>query len=154
MPDLYDQRGQRMTLGPRLGRGGEGEVFEVAGQPGLVAKVLYPAGRTRAKLDKVEAMLAQPPAGAYEALEGLPVLTWPRMLLHSKPSGQGQPTFVGYAMARIAPRDFVPFYQLTSAGRRKELGGNPITWDRLVPLGMRPFHPPPTTHRLGYPPGD
>lgn len=154
MPELYDQGGQRLTLGPRLGRGGEGEVFEVAGQPGLVAKVLHPAGRTRAKLDKVEAMLAQPPAGADEALGGLPVLTWPRTLLHSRPTGQGPATFVGYAMARIAPRDFVPFYQLTSAGRRMEIGGNAMTWDKLVVLGMRLCHVVRTLHRFGYAIGD
>ncbi|MEA3165906.1 MAG: hypothetical protein QOJ26_775, partial [Thermoplasmata archaeon] len=154
MPELYDGSGQKFVVGARLGRGGEGEVFEIPGQPTVVAKILYPAGRTRAKLEKVQAMLAKPPAGAYEALEGLPVLTWPRGLLHSKPAGQGPATFVGYAMTRIAPRDFVPFYQLTSAARRKGLGGPPITWDRLVLLGMRLCHVVRTLHRFGYAVGD
>ncbi|MHB1261828.1 MAG: hypothetical protein ACYC2H_08960 [Thermoplasmatota archaeon] len=152
--ELYDGRGQKLVLGARLGRGGEGEVFEVAGQPGLVAKVLHAKGRTQAKLDKVAAMLANPPAGAHEALEGLPVLTWPRAVVHSRPGGQGVATFVGYTMARIAPRDFVPFYQLTSASRRRGLGGAPITWDRLVLLGMRLCHVVRTLHRFGYAVGD
>ena len=154
MPDLFDESGQKVTLGPRLGRGGEGEVFEVAGRPDLAAKVLYANGRTQAKLDKVQAMVAKPPAGAYDALEGLPVLTWPRHVLHSKPTGQGRSTFVGYAMTRMAPRDFVPFYQLTSAARRSVLGGQPITWDRLVLLGMRLCHVVRTLHRFGYAVGD
>ena len=144
--DVFDGAGQRVTLGARLGRGGEGEVFEVAGQSGLVAKILHPKGRTAAKLEKVQAMLAKPPAGAHEALEGLPVLTWPRAVLHSRPSGQGRATFVGYAMARVQPRDFVPFYQLTSASRRASLGGPPVTWDRLVLLGMRLCHLVRTLH--------
>jgi DNA-binding helix-hairpin-helix protein with protein kinase domain len=154
MPELYDGRGQKVTLGARLGRGGEGEVFEVTGRSDLAAKLLYASGRTQAKLDKLDAMVARPPAGAHDALEGLPVLTWPRHVLHSKPTGQGRSTFVGYAMTRMAPRDFVPFYQLTSAARRSGLGGQPITWDRLVLLGMRLCHLARTLHRFGYAVGD
>lgn len=148
-PEAYDSAGRRLTLGRRLGRGGEGEVFEVAGQPGLVAKVLFPAGRTAAKLAKLEAMVASPPAGAYDPVEGFPVLTWPRTVLRS---ADGR--FIGYAMARIQPGDFVPFSTLVSGSRRQGLGGNALTWDRMVLLALRLTHVVRTLHRFGYAVGD
>lgn len=144
---LRDGQGNRVALGPRLGRGGEGEVFAVDGRPDLAAKVLSPA-RRQGKAEKVQAMVANPPSGAYDLIEGLPVLTWPRALLDD---GSG---FAGYTMTKIRPGDFVPFYQLTTAARRKDLGGSPITFDRLVLLGMRLCHVVRTLHRFGYAVGD
>jgi DNA-binding helix-hairpin-helix protein with protein kinase domain len=140
--------GRRFTLGARLGRGGEGEVFEVAGEPGLVAKILFPDGRTPARLAKLQAMVDSPPAGAHDAVEGFPVLTWPRAVLFSGPS------FVGYAMARVRPADFVPFSTLASEARRRGLGGHPLTWDRMVLLALRLTHVVRTLHRFGYAVGD
>lgn len=150
----FDGQGRRFVLGRRLGRGGEGEVFEVEGQPTLVAKVLFPKGRTAAKLAKLEAMVAAPPAGAYEAVDGFPVLTWPRSVLHSRPDRQGTGTFLGYAMVRVQPSDFVPFSTLVSEARRRGLGGNPLTWDRMVLLALRLAHVVRTLHRFGYAVGD
>jgi DNA-binding helix-hairpin-helix protein with protein kinase domain len=144
---LRDGQGRTVQLGPRLGRGGEGEVFPVEGRVDLAAKVLAPA-RRQGKAEKVQAMVANPPSGAYDLIEGLPVLTWPRTLLDD---GRG---FAGYTMTRIRPGDFVPFYRLTTAARRKDLGGPPITFDRLVLLGMRLCHVVRTLHRFGYAVGD
>lgn len=153
MREAYDGNGGRILFGERLGRGGEGEVYAVAGQPGLVAKVLLPARRA-GKHAKVRAMVEAPPAGAYDAVDGLPVLTWPREMLYAHPASRGEGTFLGYAMARMQPRDFVPFYQLTTAARRASLGGRPITFDRLVLLGLRLCHVVRTLHRFGYAVGD
>src|SRR5688500_18455758 len=61
----YNERGERLVLAKRLGGGGEGDVYEVEGQPEWCAKVLHPGRRTEAKFDKVQAMVAAPPAGAY-----------------------------------------------------------------------------------------
>jgi DNA-binding helix-hairpin-helix protein with protein kinase domain len=144
---LRDGRDQPVTLGPRLGRGGEGEVFAVEGKADLVAKILAPA-RRQGKAEKVQAMVANPPAGAYDLIEGLPVLTWPRDTLRD---GRD---FAGYTMTRVRPGDFVPFYQLTTAARRSGLGGTPITFDRLVLLAMRLCHVVRTLHRFGYAVGD
>jgi DNA-binding helix-hairpin-helix protein with protein kinase domain len=150
----YDGQGRRFVLGRRLGRGGEGEVFEVEGQQTLVAKVLLPKGRTAAKLAKLEAMVAAPPAGAYEPVDGFPVLTWPLAVLHSRADRQGASTFLGYAMVRVQPSDFVPFSTLVSEARRRGLGGNPLTWDRMVLLALRLVHVVRTLHRFGYAVGD
>ena|GEM_PF-4589259 len=37
----YNSRGEQIELGERIGVGAEGEVFEVTGRAGLVAKVYY-----------------------------------------------------------------------------------------------------------------
>lgn len=151
-PALFDGDGRPVALGPRLGRGGEGAVFEVAGDPSLCAKVLH-AGREGGKLAKVRAMVEAPPAGAYGSVEGFPVLTWPRALLFSDARRRDDATFRGYLMARVARGGMVPFYQLTSTARRQELGGT-LTWDKLVLLGMRMCHLVRTLHRFGYAVGD
>ena len=53
---LLDHRGQRVSLGRELGRGGEGAVFEVTGRPGLVAK-LYHSGIDIEKAEKLRHMI-------------------------------------------------------------------------------------------------
>jgi hypothetical protein len=145
---LVDGSGRPVALGKRLGRGGEGEVFEVVGHPGLAAKVLHP-GRGDGKAEKVRQMLAHPPAGAHDTVEGHPVLTWPRELLQDPAHG-----VVGYTMTRVLPEHFVPFFRLTSAARRQGVGGPALTWDRQVLLGMRLCHLVRTLHRFGYAVGD
>lgn len=143
-----------MPLEGALGHGGEGEVYAVAGQGAWAAKILYPARRQQNKHDKLQAMVARPPAGAYEVVEGFPVLTWPRAVLHTAPTPRGLATFQGYVMARVHPKDFVPFYQVTTPARRQGLGGAPITWDKMVLLALRLCHVVRTLHRFGYAVGD
>lgn len=142
-----DEAGQPVALGARLGRGGEGEVFELPGRPGLVAKVWGPA-RRGGKAAKLRAMMARPPDGALGLVDGLPVLTWPKGLLLER--GEA----VGYTMVRVRPQDFVPLHQVTSAARRNGLGGQPLTFDKLVLLGLRLAHVVATLHRFGYAVGD
>lgn len=149
----FDGNGQPVTLGNLLGRGGEGEVYAVASQPQMAAKILHPA-RRGGKHDKVRAMVARPPNGAYGDVEGLPVLTWPVAPLYADHRRRDGSTFVGYTMRRIAPRDFVPLYQLTASRRRNALGGTTLTWDRLVVLAMRLAHVVRTLHAFGYAVGD
>src|SRR5262245_54076586 len=54
-PDLLDERNQRIVLGTRLGAGGEGSVFEVAGTSDLAAKV-YHDPPDSARIAKLQAM--------------------------------------------------------------------------------------------------
>lgn len=151
---LVDASGTPIALEHRLGRGGEGEVYAIAGSPHLVAKLLYPKSRTQNKFDKLRAMVARPPAGAYDVVDAFPVLTWPRSLLFEEAGRIRGKRPIGYTMARIQERDFMPFYRITSSGRRRELGGAPLTWDRLVVLGIRLCHVVRTLHRLDYAVGD
>lgn len=150
----FDSQGRPVPVHSALGRGGEGEVYAVAGEPGLAAKILYPTRRRHGKYEKLEAMVARPPAGAYDLIEGFPVLTWPRTLLHQSARPRGLKTFQGYVMARVHPHDFVPFYRITTPARRLGLGGNPVTWDKALLLGMRLCHLVRTLHQFGYAVGD
>lgn len=151
---IYDERGEPIELGPRLGRGGEGEAFPVVGAADRVAKILYPLRRTKNKYEKVRAMVARPPAGAYDSIDGYPVLTWPRTLLFTSAAQRNRKTFAGYLMTAIPRRDFVPIFEVTSHARRGTLGGSPVTWDRLVLFGMRLCHVVRTLHKFGYAVGD
>ena len=142
---MADGSGRPIVLGERLGRGGEGEVFAIVGRPDLVAKRFT---RRDGKAAKLAAMLANPPPGVHGLVEGFPVLTWPRDLLRD--GGE----VVGYTMARVQTGDFVPWHAITSATRRAGLGGQALTFDKLVTLGLRLAHVVATLHRLGYAVGD
>ncbi|MBI2077731.1 MAG: hypothetical protein HYT80_05075 [Euryarchaeota archaeon] len=152
-PTVVDEHGRPWQLAEKLGAGGQGEVYAVDRNPGLAAKILFPRGRTREAHDKVRAMIAKPPPGAHELVEGFPVLTWPRATLYA-----GRPhrdAFVGYLMPRVqVKRDFVSLYQVFSSARRAELGGGGLAWDSLVRLGLRIAHVVRTLHRMGYAAGD
>jgi DNA-binding helix-hairpin-helix protein with protein kinase domain len=56
-PEVVDGRGQRLRLGPLLGRGGEGSVFELSASPDLVAKI-YHSALSAERVDKIRTMIA------------------------------------------------------------------------------------------------
>src|SRR5262249_14978672 len=56
-PEVVDGRGQRLRLGPLLGRGGEGSVFELSASPDLVAKI-YHSALSAERVEKIRAMCA------------------------------------------------------------------------------------------------
>lgn len=150
---LLDADGRTIRLGRRLGSGGEGDVYEIEGAPDEVAKVLFRSRRREETHDKVRAMIARPPPGAHDLVDGYPVLTWPRQMLYRGRVRRG--AFAGYTMRRIEiQRDFVPLYQVVSAARRGELGGASMTWDRLLLLALRISHVVRTLHRMDYAVGD
>lgn len=150
-PAYLDGDGRWVELGVRLGRGGEGEVFEVAGEPARAAKILHAQGAP-GKAEKIQQMVERPPTGAYGTIEGFPVLTWPRGILREA-RGRGTRT-AGYTMTRVHPHEFVPFFRLTTTARRREFGGRALTWDRMLLLATRLCHVVRTLHRFGYAVGD
>ncbi len=105
-PELFDHRSNPIRLGPQLGKGGEGTVYEVAGVPDLVAKVYHtpPNPRTSAKLQAMVA-LARP--------ELTKVAAWPTALLHK---GQGGDV-AGLLMPKV--RGFSEAHALYSPAHRK-----------------------------------
>jgi len=109
-PLLFNARGERVTLGHELGRGGEGAVYTLPREPQRVAKVY----------------LSTPPAEQGEKLRWMaehapPVLekraSWPLEVLHE---GGASGPVRGFTMARVSG-GFKPIHQLYStASRRKE----------------------------------
>ena len=83
MSIFWTTTGAMVHLGTELGRGGEGVVYEVHGQPDVVAKVYHQAVDS-AKAQKLEAMAALPPGPLHA------VSAWPRAALQARPSGPVQ----------------------------------------------------------------
>lgn len=90
--EILEQDGRRGRLGPKIGQGGEGAVYELEGRPGLVAKIFHQPP-TAARADKIHAMatarttaldrLTAWPTGLLMAATGEPIgLTMPRIEGH------------------------------------------------------------------------
>src|SRR5438445_13298846 len=79
---LHDSRNRPIVLGRKIGGGGEGDVYLVAGQPGFVAKIY--AKPTRDVGEKLARMIDHPPSGRRDA-GGHVNLAWPSELLYDSP---------------------------------------------------------------------
>ncbi|HEY3291641.1 MAG TPA: hypothetical protein VGK87_16030 [Anaerolineae bacterium] len=96
---VYDSARKPMTLGPELSRGGEGAVYPLPAQPGLIAKLYTHPPQDYA--DKLAWMRTHPPddPGLNISRSGVAPhasIAWPLDLLYNPP---GQ--FAGYVMPRI-----------------------------------------------------
>ena len=98
----YGRNHKIYDLGQRLGGGGEGEIYDIVGNPSLVAKIYFNSkfnpvpgnSNPRRNLkEKIETMLEQP---VQPYVNGVLTVAWPQDLLLNQ---QGQ--FVGYVMPRV-----------------------------------------------------
>jgi DNA-binding helix-hairpin-helix protein with protein kinase domain len=137
---LYDNRNQRVELGNRLGEGGEGEVFEVVGQPSAVAKVYRkpPDARQEQKL-KAMATLAQ--------ADLLKVAAWPTATLHQNPQG----SLLGILMPRVS--GYKEVHTLYSPAHRKKEFPT-ADWSFLIQVAMNCAIAVEAIHRGGHAIGD
>jgi len=101
---LLGDRGP-LRLGPRIGRGGEGEVFAVEGDATLAAK-LYRPEIAAAREAKIAAMVA---AGLSDAMR---LVAFPQAALRREGGA-----FAGFAMPRVP--DAEPIHELYAPGARK-----------------------------------
>lgn len=105
---LRDQSGNEVRLATKpFAIGGEGAVFDVPGDPGVVAK-LYNKPQSRERCDKLRAMskLCSP--------DLLKIAAWPTATLNA-----GNPAAIdGFLMPRIA--DFLEVHHLYSVAQRKK----------------------------------
>ena len=103
---LRDPTGTTWTLGRQIGAGGEGTVYLVDGDPGLVAKI-YAEPPGPEQVAKLEAMIA-----SGDELLGR-VAAWPSALL----LGNDGPA--GFLMPKLASQ--LPLHELFGPRRRQEL---------------------------------
>ncbi len=104
---IFDQQRKAVPLGKLLGRGGEGAVFEIVGEPDLVAKIYHP-DKARERQQKIAAMVA---SGIQTQVSNA---AFPLSPLY-----EGAGTFAGFTMRRIGKQK--PVHQLYSpASRRNE----------------------------------
>lgn len=114
---LQTGSGAEVVLGPRLGSGGEGDVF-TTNDPALVAKLYNKRHLTANRRDKLQLMLEKDPR--------IDALCWPTALLYH-PDG----SFAGFLMPRIDPayRELTTsVLQLGKPTVQQQLSG----WDRLA----------------------
>jgi hypothetical protein len=143
MTDVYPDGGSggpgsgggRWRLGPPLGQpGGEGQVFEIIGQPSLVAKIYradYLAAQTgrRSRLErKLTVMIGKQPTDPTLAT-GHVSIAWPRTILRGSAGGQ----CIGFAMPR-APAGIRVLHRVFSPTDLRE-DGLPYDWRFQVGVG-------------------
>jgi DNA-binding helix-hairpin-helix protein with protein kinase domain len=105
MSGYRDKAGKPLAVGPRLGKGGEGEVRLLSGEPNLVVK-LYTDGNSTQRLEKIEAMVA---AGFHKHTTSA---AFPVDCVFGRDGG-----FAGFTMAKVA--GFKPIHELYAPGSRK-----------------------------------
>ena len=108
---VYNSRRQRASLKAQpLARGGEGQVYEIEGQSGLLAKV-YTAHRSDYER-KLLWMMHNPPAQPRQPA-GHASIAWPSDLLYDQ-----RGAFIGYVMPRI--RTAAPLLSVFNPRRRAQ----------------------------------
>jgi len=138
--------GRAIALGARLGGGGEADVFEVAQDPALVAKV-YAKGKADAvRAAKVAAMAANRPQDPTERL-GHCSLAWPVETLHHDDG-----RFAGFVMPRISSTSHAILRLYNPRDRRTVLPG--FTWRYLLRTASNLASAIDALHRAGYVIGD
>lgn len=106
---FFNARGERLALGPELGRGGEGAVYALLGNPQRVAKV-YLSAPPAEQARKLQWMAENAPPGVEK------LAAWPLEVLHE---GRAGSPVRGFTMARVS--GYKPIHLLYStASRRKE----------------------------------
>lgn len=109
--------GKSLLLTAKLGSGGEGDIYEVLGQPLWAAKVYLPKNRTPEREAKLKHMLADPPhdpfAGKHVAF------AWPLELLYGE-----KREFIGFVMPKLETRKTALLFQVyhPAEARRRGLG--------------------------------
>ncbi|MEA3077712.1 MAG: hypothetical protein QOF60_2620 [Actinomycetota bacterium] len=133
-----------LTFARRLGAGGEAEVFEVAGRPGLAAKLYRRPTAERAQ--KLRVMLANPPAGTDAG--GHVAIAWPTELVVGA-SGSVD----GFLMPRIDLAATVPLFQVYNPASRVAIAPA-FTWRYLLRTARNVAAIVDSLHRAGYVVGD
>lgn len=145
MGPFFLEAGKSVPLGPKLGGGGEAEVFAVANDSSLVAK-LYHAGSSD-RIAKLRVMVGNPPEDPAIA-QGHISICWPMRLLFDH---LGSP--VGFLMRRIDYATSIPLFKIYNPlDRRRSAVG--FTWRYLVQAAANIARVVEALHARGYVIGD
>lgn len=136
---LYTSKGSEISLGSKLGTGGEGTVFEVRGSS-LVAKLYHhePDPKKQAKL----AFMAQ--SGDAELRK---YAAWPQETLHLRKGG----AVVGFLMEKVAGKQ--PIHEIYSPAHRRQEKPH-VAWDFLLFVARNTAAAFETLHGHGHVLGD
>lgn len=142
---LRDQRGKAVTLGGLLGKGGEAEVYAVAGRPGLVAKVYH--AHAPGNADKLKAMVDHPPANPMRR-KGHIAICWPESMLFDASS-----RCVGFLMPLLDRAKHRELFHLYNPMDRRVQAPN-FTWAYLLKTAENIAIVLESIHAKGYVVGD
>ncbi len=117
--ELIDSSGRRVQLGNLIGRGGEGSVFAVAGQPSLAAKVYHQIPLNTGHLDKLDAMVAC----RTSTLDA--IAAWPQTMVYSREPFEP----CGILISRI--NDARPLHELYGTSTRRRYFPK-VQWHHMV----------------------
>ena len=140
MNRLFDGFGREVRLGGRIGRGGEGVVFEVVDDPQAVAKIYHEAVDSE-KSSKLMAMAQQANPVVLE------IAAWPTTTLHGSRGGR----ILGILMPRIVGHH--PVHQLYSPAQRKATFPS-ADWSFLLHTARNLAQSFATVHSQGHVVGD
>ncbi len=131
MAVYYGRSGKRYDLGNKLGNGGEGTVYQINGDPGIVAKIYRPErlqmpGARQEMKEKIEAML-EAPVSPY--VNGILTVAWPVDYLQD-----GNQQFQGFVMPAVVNKKSLLWACRES--ERKQLFGGRYTWKVSIAIAF------------------
>jgi serine/threonine protein kinase len=146
MSQVYETRiRQSLTLDQRIAGGGEGDIWSVAGQPEVVAKIYHAQAAIPVREAKLRAMIASPPRDDMIPRYGHVSIAWPYDLLY-----QGN-ALRGFLMPRLA-QSFTIFDIYNPALRKKACPG--FNWKYLFHTGVNLSRALEALHARDYVMGD
>jgi len=138
---LFDSSGTRISLGKKIGSGGEGDVYEILPPHTNVVAKIYHKPLSPEKQEKLLLMVR----GCNEELKG--ISAWPTDVLYARHGGQ----VVGFVMPKIA--DYEPVHTVYGPTQRKEVFPH-ADWRFLVRTAKNLAAAFFVIHKFGYVIGD
>lgn len=139
--NLFDSSGRHITLGKKVGSGGEGDVYEIAPHRRDVLAKIYHKPLSDEKQEKLRLMVQ----GCNDDLKEF--AAWPLELLHAGTKGQ----VCGFVMPRIT--DCEPIHRVYGPSHRKEAFPK-ADWKFLVRTAKNLAAAVYIIHKYGYVIGD
>lgn len=96
--NVYTEAGTPLTLAdPPIGKGGEGAIYRIDGNPGRVAKIYLDPADAASRRNKIEAMASI--SDLFQENGPLGTIAWPLGALYADP---GAASFVGFGMRTVS----------------------------------------------------
>jgi DNA-binding helix-hairpin-helix protein with protein kinase domain len=142
---MHRWSGNALTLGTRIGGGGQGDIFEVSGRPGLVAKIYKRASDT--PIAKLQEMLANPPPEPLQKY-GHTSFTWPIELV-----ADTSDTIIGYIMPYLPKSSHTELLNIYNTKYRLKVAPG-FTWQYLMRIAKNVAMLISYVHKMGNVVGD